>query len=68
VKKFTARIVINDQCNDGDYSKAFLLMMHKMGALISVVIEAYADLESNQVSIVHLHLEEPSDMKIFRKL
>jgi len=33
---YYARIVINNQANDGQYSKSFLLKLAKMGAYVTV--------------------------------
>ena len=56
-KKFDARIIINDQNNDGKYSKSFILKLLDMGALIIVEIDG-----------MNLYLQNEEDLKEFKKL
>jgi len=55
--KYPARIIINEQANDGEFEKDFLLKLLKMGALITV-----------HTSQKTLYLEEKKDFEYFKKI
>ena len=53
--KYFARIIINDQANDGFFSKSFILKLYKMGAEVTV-----------RINDKPLYLEENDNYKYFK--
>lgn len=63
---YQARICINNQNNDGQYSKSFLIKMAKMGALVSVEVNIYNNSSSMEKTYQILYLENNDDFLFFK--
>lgn len=65
---YHARIMINNQSNDGNFSKSFLIKMVRMGALVTVHVMMYKDSSANVKTNEVLYLENDSDFLFFKNL
>jgi hypothetical protein len=63
---YQASIIINDQNNEGQFSRSFLLKMAKMGAKVIVYVMMYKDSASTVKTEETLYLDFDDDFMFFK--